>query len=326
MGLSNSQYNAIMRIYNQKQFQNKHEQDRRIEEVHDRIPAVREMEHVITGKAVERAKRLLDGDQEAGKRLQAEILDLREQKRELLKAYGYPEDYMDMHYGCPDCQDTGYYGGKKCHCFRKEEIKLLYAQSNLEELMNRENFSSFSDQYFDRDRMIPGLGISVYDYMMQVKQMSHNYVEQFGKKKGNILFQGDTGVGKTFLTNCIAKDLIDRYFSVIYLSSTDLFHIFAKNTFERSTEEEMKDMYQHILDCDLLIIDDLGTELNNSFVSSQFFYCINERLMRKNGTIISTNLDMEGITDRYTERVASRIISEYMITPLYGTDIRTKKY
>lgn len=324
MGLSNSQYNAIMRIYNQKQFQNKHDQDKRIEEVHKKVPAIKEMEEVITGKAVERAKCLLDGDQEAGHRLKAEIEDLREQKKVLLKAYGYPEDYMEMHYSCKDCRDTGYYEGRKCHCFRKEEIKLLYAQSNLEQLMKRENFETFSDEYFDREQVIPEFNMSVYDYMMQVKQLCRNFVEQFGVKKGNLLFQGDTGVGKTFLTNCIAKDLIDRYFSVIYLSSTDLFHIFAQNTFERSAEE-MKDMYQHILDCDLLIIDDLGTELNNSFVSSQFFYCINERLMRKNGTIISTNLDMEGIRDRYTERVSSRIISEYMITPLFGSDIRTKK-
>ena len=324
MGLSNSQYNAIMRIYNQKQFQNKHDQDKRIEEVHKKVPAIKEMEEVITGKAVERAKCLLDGDQEAGRRLKAEVEDLREQKKVLLKAYGYPEDYMEMHYSCKDCRDTGYYEGRKCHCFRKEEIKLLYAQSNLEQLMKRENFETFSDEYFDREQVIPEFNMSVYDYMMQVKQLCRNFVEQFGVKKGNLLFQGDTGVGKTFLTNCIAKDLIDRYFSVIYLSSTDLFHIFAQNTFERSAEE-MKDMYQHILDCDLLIIDDLGTELNNSFVSSQFFYCINERLMRKNGTIISTNLDMEGIRDRYTERVSSRIISEYMITPLFGSDIRTKK-
>ncbi|PNV60870.1 DNA replication protein DnaC [Clostridium sp. chh4-2] len=326
MGLSNSQYNAIMRIYNQKQFQNKHEQDKRIEEVHTKYPVIQELESVITGKAVERAKRLLDGDDEAGRRLKGELEDLREQKRVLLKSFGYPENYMEMQYSCKDCEDTGYHDGKKCHCFRKEEIKLLYAQSNLEEVMKKENFGTFSDQYFDKSRIVPGLGISVYDYMMQVKQICHNYVDQFGVKKGNILFQGDTGVGKTFLTNCIAKDLIDHYYSVIYLSSTDLFHIFAQNTFERTTEEEMKDMYQHILDCDLLIIDDLGTELNNSFVSSQFFYCINERLMRKNGTIISTNLDMEGIRDRYTERVSSRIISEYMITPLYGSDIRTKKY
>lgn len=326
MGLSNSQYNAIMRIYNQKQFQNKHEQDRRTTEVHTEYPVIQELEQLITSKAVERAKRLLDGDEEAGRKLKGEVEDLREQKKVLLKSFGYPENYMEMQYNCKDCEDTGYHNGKKCHCFRKEEIKLLYAQSNLQQLMAKENFATFSDQYFDRNRMVPGLGISIYDYMMQVKQICHTYVEQFGVKKGNILFQGDTGVGKTFLTNCIAKDLIDHFFSVIYLSSTDLFHIFAKNTFERASEEEMRDMYQHILDCDLLIIDDLGTELNNSFVSSQLFYCINERLMRKNGTIISTNLDMEGIRDRYTERVSSRIISEYMITPLYGSDIRTKKY
>ena len=111
---------------------------------------------------------------------------------------------------------------------------------------------------------------------------------------------------------------------MIYLSSNDLFDVFSKNKFHHDTEEEMKDMYQYILDCDLLIIDDLGTELNNTFVSSQLFYCINERLLRKKSTIISTNLSMTMLRDTYSDRISSRIISQYSIIPLYGDDIRTK--
>lgn len=324
MSLNNSQYNAIMRIYNQRQFQDKYEQDQRREEVYQKVPQIKQIEDEISSQAVRCARRLLDGDTGAKEELKQHIEDLREQKEVLLSAFGFPADYMEMHYVCPECQDTGYIDGKKCRCFKKEEIRLLYSQSNIEEVLLRENFDSFSYEYYDDRVVIPEIQMTVADYMRQVHTWCKEYVENFEKKGGNLIFTGSTGVGKTFLTNCIAKALIDRYQSVIYLSSNDLFDVFSKNKFHYDTEEEMKDMYQYILDCDLLIIDDLGTELNNTFVSSQLFYCINERLLRKKSTIISTNLSMTMLRDTYSDRISSRIISQYSIIPLYGDDIRTK--
>ena len=324
MSLNNSQYNAIMRIYNQRQFQDKYEQDQRREEVYQKVPQIKQIEDEISSQAVRCARRLLDGDTNAKEELKQHIEDLREQKEVLLSAFGFSADYMEMHYICPECQDTGYIDGKKCRCFKKEEIRLLYSQSNIEEVLLRENFDSFSYEYYDDRVVIPEIQMTVADYMRQVHTWCKEYVENFEKKGGNLIFTGSTGVGKTFLTNCIAKALIDQYQSVIYLSSNDLFDVFSKNKFHYDTEEEMKDMYQYILDCDLLIIDDLGTELNNTFVSSQLFYCINERLLRKKSTIISTNLSMTLLRDTYSDRISSRIISQYSIIPLYGDDIRTK--
>lgn len=324
MSLNNSQYNAIMRIYNQRQFQDKYEQDQRREEVYQKVPQIRQIEDEISSQAVRCARKLLDGDTNAKEELKQHIEDLREQKEVLLSAFGFPADYMEMHYACPECQDTGYVDGRKCRCFKKEEIRLLYSQSNIEEVLLRENFDSFSYEYYDDRVVIPEIQMTVADYMRQVHTWCKEYVENFEKKGGNLIFTGSTGVGKTFLTNCIAKALIDQYQSVIYLSSNDLFDVFSKNKFHHDTEEEMKDMYQYILDCDLLIIDDLGTELNNTFVSSQLFYCINERLLRKKSTIISTNLSMTMLRDTYSDRISSRIISQYSIIPLYGDDIRTK--
>lgn len=325
MALSNSQYNAIMRTYQQQQLQNKHEQDLRRAEVYQRIPAMKELEDAISTTAVSCARKLLDGDQGALDELREKIGDLKEQKALLMKAAGYKPDYMELHYHCPDCQDTGYSEGQKCHCFKQAEMKLLYAQSNIENIIRQENFDTFSYEYFDRSQIIPMIGKTVYEYMHQVVDVCKAFIRDFDTAHGNLLLIGDTGVGKTFLTNCIARELIDRYYSVIYLSANDLFEVFSKNKFEYRTEEEMKDMYQYILECDLLIIDDLGTELNNSFVSSQLFYCINERLNTKRSTIISTNLSMNQLRDSYSERVASRIMSQYTALPLYGGDIRIKK-
>lgn len=325
MALSNSQYQEIMRDYQAQQLRNKHEQDERIQEIYEKIPAVRELDAAVSTRAVLRAKELLNGKTQALAQLREEIADLREQKNLLLSSKGYPEDYMEMRYRCPDCRDTGYTKeNKKCHCFRRTQIRLLYAQSNLEAILKKENFDTFSYEHFDQEQVEPAVGTTVAAYMRQVYRWCRDFAEQFDEKGGNLLFTGATGRGKTFLTNCIAKYLIDHYHSVIYLSAHDLFDIFSKNRFEYQTEEEIKEMYQFIWECDLLIIDDLGTELNNSFTSSQLFFCVNQRLLSNRSTIISTNLSLDRLRDEYTDRVASRIMSYYTVIPLYGGDIRLK--
>lgn len=325
MALSNSQYQEIMREYQAQQLRNKHAQDARVEEIYQKIPAIRELDQEVSTRALLRAKELLNGDQAALERLREEIADLREQKAFLLASKGYPADYMEMQYRCKDCKDTGYTAeGRKCRCFLRRQIRLLYAQSNMEKVLEKENFRTFNASYFDDRTVEPAIGMTVAQYMKKVRQWCVDFVEEFDQKGGNLLFTGTTGRGKTFLTNCIAKELIDSYHSVIYLSAHDLFEVFSKYRFAYQTEEEMKDMYLFILDCDLLIIDDLGTELNNSFTSSQLFFCINQRLLSQKSTIISTNLSLNQLRDEYTDRVASRMMSNYTVIPLYGEDIRLK--
>ncbi len=325
MALSNSQYDAIMREYGRQQIENRHRQEERRAEVCKKVPAVLELEAEIAARSVACAKGLLEGNQQKVDRLKEELADLREQKSVLIRSAGFPEDYMELSYRCPDCHDTGYVDGKKCHCFLQAQMKLLYAQSNLEEVLERENFSVLTYQYYDDSQVIPQLGMTNARYMRQVVQWCRDFVERFGTGNQNLLFTGSTGVGKTFLPNCIARELMDRYFSVIYLSAPDLFEVFSKMQFSYQQEEDMRDMYRYILDCDLLIIDDLGTELNNSFTSSRLFYCINERMNMKRSTIISTNLSVAMLRDSYTDRVTSRIMSGYTVIPLYGGDIRLLK-
>ncbi len=324
MPLTNSQYQAIMRIYNERQYQDKHDQDLRRQEVYARVPQVKELEDAIASESVRCARRILDGDTDAVRQMRETVEGLRRRKQELLRAHGYAPDHMEMRYHCPECQDTGYVEGRKCKCFLKEQTRVLYAQSNIEDVLKRENFSTFSYDVYDGGSVIPEIGMTVAEYMKRVYGWCWEYIEKFSEQKGSLLFTGGTGVGKTFLTNCIAKELIDRGQSVIYLSANDLVDVCSGSKFRTEGEEEMRDMYRYVLDCDLLIIDDLGTELNNSFVSSQLFYCINERLLQRKGTIISTNLSLSMIRDTYSDRVSSRIISGYEIIPLYGDDLRTR--
>lgn len=324
MALSNSQYDAIMREYGRQQMENQHRLEARKNEIYREIPAIRELEAEIAGRSVAGAKRLLGGDTGVLSQLKEELADLREQKALLIRAKGYPDDYLELHYRCPDCKDTGWRDGRKCHCFLKAQMKLLYAQSNLNQVLNQENFGNLSYAYYDDQEILPEIGLTNADYMRRVVRGCMDFAADFDRKKENLLFTGSTGVGKTFLTNCIARALMDSGHSVIYLSAGDLFEVFSRNKFDYDTSEDMRDTYRYILDCDLLIIDDLGTELNNSFTSSQLFYCINERMNMSRSTIISTNLSIARLRDSYTDRVTSRIM-RYRIIPLYGRDIRLLK-
>ena len=137
----------------------------------------------------------------------------------------------------------------------------MYAQSNIDEIIRRENFATFSYEYYDDRQIVPELQMTVAEYMKKVYGWCLEFVDNYKKKGGNLIFTGSTGVGKTFLTNCIARELIDQYLSVIYLSANDLFDVFSKHKFQYEPDEDIQDMYQYILDCDLLIIDDLETEL-----------------------------------------------------------------
>ena len=325
MALSNSQYDAIMREYGRQQIENHHKLEERRQEIYARLPVVRQLEAEIAERSVACAKKLLEGDKGVLDRLKEDLRDLREQKSLIIRAAGYPDDYLELHYRCPDCRDTGLIDGRKCHCFLQAQMKLLHAQSNLEDVLERENFNALSYEYYDDTEILPQLGITNAAYMRRVVAGCREFVRDFDKKHDNLLFTGSTGVGKTFLTNCIARELMDDFHSVIYLTASDLFDVFSRNKFDYDNAEDMKDMYRFILDCDLLIIDDLGTELNNSFTSSQLFYCINERMNMSRSTIISTNLTLARLRDSYTDRVTSRIMSGYRIIPLYGGDIRLLK-
>lgn len=325
MALSNSQYNSIMRDYERRRMENRHEQEKRVEEIYQKIPAIKEIDNAVGAKALERARQLLAGDTAARNQLKKEIAELGEQRAaadclrlsgKTIWNFGIPVGTVRI----PDTQTE-----KNAIVSGRAQMKLLYAQSNIDEIVNRENFASFSYECFDNSRIIPEVGMTAAQYMKRVKEQCMEFARRFGTDGGNILFTGNTGVGKTFLSNCIAKEVMDAYYSVLYLSANDLFEVFSKNRFESRSEEEIRDTYQSILECDLLIIDDLGTEVNNSFTSSQLFYCINDRLANSRSTIISTNLSLNMLRDNYTDRVTSRIISGYRIIPLYGEDLRRRK-
>lgn len=323
MALENTQYDTIIREYNKKQIYHRHIQDMHLKEVYHKLPRIQAIDKSISSLSVKCAKKLLEGNNNALDLLKSEIHSLANERAMLLKDNGYPEDYLELQFDCPDCKDTGYIINKKCHCFKKASIELLYSQSNIRDILEQENFDHFSYTYYSDSVINPATGLSSLDTMKNAVQEAKAFISTFDTEFRNLFFYGDTGVGKTFLSNCIAKELIDSSHSVIYFTSFQLFELFAKSTFEKDIDA--RDANAQVFDCDLLIIDDLGTELTNSFVSSQLFLCINERLLRKKSTIISTNLTLDSIIDTYSERTFSRISSNYTMLKLVGEDIRIRK-
>ncbi len=323
MALNNSQYDMIARTYEQKQLHNRNLSEKRYEAICQKLPDLKEIRQTISELSVKQARKLLEGDDNALSDLKTQIKVLSDKEKSLLIQNGYPEDYLEPIYECNDCKDTGYIGSKKCHCFQKAIIELLYTQSNLKETLEKENFDHFSFSYYSDNHIDAKTGTSSLANIKKAHAVAMNFVNRFGKDFNNLFLYGDTGVGKTFLSNCIAKELMDKSYSVIYLSSFELFDVFAKSKFGRDSSAD--EMHEHIFDCDLLIIDDLGTELTNAFTVSQLFLCINERLLRKKSTIISTNLSLDSLVDLYSERTFSRITSNYTILKITGDDIRIKK-
>lgn len=324
MALNNAQYDFLMKEYQKKQLHNKHILDNHYQEVYQAHPDIEKLDQSISTVSVEHARKLLDGKEAALSSLKEDLKKLSARRQKLLNVYGYPDNYLTMTYDCEECHDTGYVNNQKCVCFKQASIDLLYTQSNIKDILETENFDHFNLAYYSDHYIDPTTGQSALSIMKSAVTVSQEFIQTFGDEFRNLFFYGDTGVGKTFLSNCIARELINKGFSVIYLTVYQLFDIFAKVKFSNNNTEET-DIYKYIFECDLLIIDDLGTELTNAFVSSELFLCLNERILRKKSTIISTNLSLETLTDTYSERTFSRISSNYTMLKLAGDDIRILK-
>ncbi len=326
MQLKNFQYNKILREYDKRQLENRHELEKRINHIYSILPEMKEIDDQIVSNSIQSAKLSLMGDDQSLNSLADRNMDLSMRKIEILTENGYPSNYLMPTYQCEDCKDTGYINNEKCHCIKQAIVDLLYSQSNIKEIIKQENFSTFRYDLYTDSFIEETTNLTPLANIKKVVSNCKEFIDNFDSNYANLLLYGNAGVGKTFLANCIAKELLDRSHTVIYLTAFQLFDILEKNKFNRDQEkEEANEQFEYILDCDLLIIDDLGTELNNSFVTSQLYLCINERHLRKKSTIISTNLSWDNLNTNYSERIFSRIASNYRLLKIVGDDIRIKK-
>lgn len=322
MALNNSQYESIIKGYERTRDANRFLLESRKQQVWEAIPEHKQLSESVSSVSVACARRMLEGDEGALSRLHEKLAEIAARQKQLLREHGFPADYLDPVYQCPDCQDTGFlpsgegHSKEKCHCFRQQELSILYAQSNIQEMIARENFSTLSYAYYQED------DLRRFEAAVDI---SKKFIQNFKDIYQNLFFYGTVGTGKSFLSGCIAAQLLQYGHSVIYFSASGMFDTLARYSFDRKEKEALADFYDDFYSCDLLIIDDLGTEITNSFVTSQLFSCLNERNLRRKSTLVSTNLSLEELRDRYSDRIFSRISSGFTLCKLTGPDIRILK-
>jgi DNA replication protein DnaC len=326
MALTASQYDSIMRMYNERRLNNRYEQEQRIKEVYAAIPELSKLDASIAALTMERANASLGSEESTAGSIEEytrSIEAIANRKTALLMQHGYDPSCLELSYDCPLCRDTGFIDGAKCSCFHRAETELFYAQSNNKNLNTNETFENFRFDYYSSTLVDPASQTSSLTSITGIYNTCLGFAKDFTPYNGkNLLFYGESGLGKTYLTNCIAGKVIESGFSVIYLTATELFDVFAKNAYGR--DNGSYERIDDIMKCDLLIIDDLGTEVTNSFTNSKLFYCINDRILRKASTIISTNLSLNQLYEQYSDRIFSRIVQSYKALKFFGENIRLK--
>ena len=325
MAFSDSQYDELMSTYYKHQTENRALEQQRKEEVYRKIPRIAEIDHLIALSSIDAARSRLKSGTDTTAFTKEQNLSLIAEKTGLLKKHGYSEDYLKPIYTCPSCNDTGRIGSEYCSCFKQAAISLLYKQSTLDQILQTENFEYFDLSYYPAAP--DGIhSLTPYENMRNILNKAKFFTESFDNDGGNLLFYGETGLGKTFLSNCIAKALLDTRHTVLYQSAIHLFEdVCGDVIMKKGQNPGSQETYRYLYSCDLLIIDDLGTEFTNSFVSSELYDILNMRMREKKSTLISTNLNLQELTDRYSTRITTRIFAEYQVCNFYGSNIRLAK-
>lgn len=296
-------------------------EDRKIE-LWEKITGLRELDRELSMTGL----RIMAAAMEKGADMRALIEKIKEnnehllaERAKLLRAYGYPEDYTDVHYECERCGDTGYVDTKMCECMKRSLVLAGYESSGLGELIKTQSFDNFSLDWYKNNA-------EVYSKMVQSFEKVKKFADNFSADNySNMIFIGGTGLGKTHLSTAVAKSVIDRHYDVLYVTATGMMGDFEQKRFGNSAIEGDAGDTDRYYSADLLIIDDLGTEISNQFTTTCLYDVINTRIMTRKSTIISTNLVQDELRKRYWDRITSRIFGEYQPVIFVGVDIRRQK-
>ena len=318
-------YKEVLREYDALRTQKAAELRERREAIYMKLPRLEEIERELSMLGVSTAKLVLmqpESREAALAQMQEKQKELRTEREMLMAKNCLSPSLLKIEYVCKACEDTGYVGNEPCACMKHKLMDRLYDQSNVRDVIKAENFDTFDLRLFSEE-VVPAEGISPKENAQRNLRMAMAFAENF--TGDNLLLYGGAGRGKTFLCNCIAKDVLEQGKTVLYLTAGQLFRQLEEIRFHRDEEEEMPDWDAELLGADLLIIDDLGTEFSTVFTTSELFRIINDRKLKKKPVVISTNLDYKALMDQYSDRVMSRIIGDFVTLKFFGEDIRMKK-
>lgn len=332
--MNNLILNDLLKEYEQKRLRNLRDAENRKKDLYLSNPELQEIDDKLSNISINTAKAILkNNSKEYLEGLKKEIENLKAEKNNLLKTINIPEDYLSPKYDCNICKDTGYVleNGKStmCNCLKQKIYNLEYNQKNINNIQNQTfdnfNINLFSDEINSEKY---NFDISPRENIKNIKLAANDFISNFDDiNTKNLIFSGGTGLGKTFLSNCIVNELLKQGKTVMYQTAPVMLDDLISDLFAKP--ENQSGISKNLLTVDLLVIDDLGTETMNSMKFTELYKIINTRLLNQNGkslkTIISTNLDLNGLFNTYDERLASRFIGYYDIYRFFGDDIRLKK-
>jgi DNA replication protein DnaC len=329
--LNNLILSTLLKNYEKKRLNAEKDLEMRKNKLYLEHPRLQEIDDELSKTGISTAKALIHSNSsELLSELNNKVELLKAEKTNILSELNLPDNYLQPNYSCKICNDTGYitqnYSSVMCSCLKQEIFNIEYNKSNIANL-EKQNFDNFSlEKYSDQININKYKSeMSPRDNIKLIKDVCLNFINNFDDpKEKNLLFTGNTGLGKTFLSSCIAKEMIQKDKTVLYQTAPVMLDMIIDYKFNKNTQ--VTTTYKNLLDVDLLIIDDLGTESLNQIKFAELFNIINTRLLNQNNkslkTIISTNLSLENLNKTYGERITSRLIGNYYICRFFGDDIR----
>lgn len=316
MGFNRENYKRIKEEYDGKYLRAQEAANLRRAEVHAALPEIEKIDRELSSTGFKIFDATLRGDSARLSEISRENLELQKKRAEIMELAGFAPDYTEVKYECPLCGDTGVVEYSMCKCMRKKLVEAGIETSGMGDLIRRQNFSNFSLDYYKYSAESFRRMNTIYNYLKE-------YARDFEASRSESLgFFGGTGLGKTHLSSAVASAVIEKGNDVYYTSAMNMFADFEQKRFGTSVSSDVTGDIQQYFTCDLLIIDDLGTEVINQFTVSCLYNIINTRLNRKKPTILSSNMSKEDFKKKYCDRIASRVFGEYVILPFIGQDIR----
>lgn len=317
MGYDSGHYKRIKDAYTAKRKEAERLAEERKAQVHALSPAIEEIDRKLAGTGLLLFRIASEGGEDLPKKIEEtrkESEKLLDKKKALLSMLGLPADYTEIHYECAACSDTGYLPNTKmCECMKRALAEEGFRTSGLGALIDRQSFENFSlDRFDEEDRSI----------MKHNLDFLRDYADTFRAGKKSLILIGGTGLGKTHLSTALARAVIEKGYSVLYDTAHNVIFDFNYDQFKSKPEEELRS--EKYLDCDLLLLDDLGTEVQTKHTASYLYNLINTRMNRGKTTVVSTNLTPNDVVERYGDRLASRLFGEYEILLFRGKDLRLK--
>ena len=320
--MNSSIYAEVNSKFNKRKEQMKDLHEQRKQQIYAEIPQIREIDDNLSSLAYKMFLSVSGGTEPvaAAEAFRDTAEKLNEKKKKLLVKAGFKPDYLSRTVYCTKCNDTGLIGNKRCDCYNKLLIKELMDHSNLSSSMKKQTFDTFSLDFYSKEKH-GREKITPADNMKSILNECLRFVDGFGKDNRNLLLYGAPGLGKTFLSSSVANAVMQKGFTVLYQSASAIFSELENIKFKNADIN----LTAELLNVDLLIIDDLGTEFISSFTESEFFRILNSRIIDEKSMIINTNLSLRDIKNTYSDRILSRIIGNFDAFKFYGEDIRLKK-